>query len=156
MHRQLGLPRLKLAGQHPLRVYACLELGIGACAILVHFLLPLVDLVYIAGAEHGMPGMLLRGFISAICLLPPTILMGASLPAIVRWVKSTPQRRLVVGAAVRRQHGGRGVRMPARGILPAADLQHGDRDVRGGGDQPGDRARELRAGGADSAPGDAQ
>ena len=28
----VGLPRLKLAGQHPLRVYAYLELGIGACA----------------------------------------------------------------------------------------------------------------------------
>ncbi len=86
----VGLPRMKLAGQHPLRVYAYLELGIGACAILVHFLLPLVNLIYVAGAEHGMPGMLLRGFISAICLLPPTILMGASLPAIVRWLKSTP------------------------------------------------------------------
>ena len=53
-------------------------------------LLPLVNLAYIAGAEHGMPGFLLRGLLSAICLLPPTILMGASLPAIVRWLKSTP------------------------------------------------------------------
>ena len=86
----VGLPRMKLGGQHPLRVYAYLELGIGACAILVHFLLPLVNLIYVAGAEHGLPGMLLRGFISAVCLLPPTILMGASLPAIVRWLKSTP------------------------------------------------------------------
>src|ERR1039458_8111687 len=38
-----------------------------------------------------MPGMLLRGLISAVCLLPPTVLMGASLPAIVRWVESTPR-----------------------------------------------------------------
>ncbi len=84
------LPRLRLQDQHPLRVYAYLELGIAAFAILVHFLLPLINLIYVAGAEHGMPGMLLRGFISAVCLLPPTILMGASLPAIVRWLKSTP------------------------------------------------------------------
>ena len=83
-------PRLRLAGQHPLRIYAFLELGIAASAILVHLLLPLVNMAYIAGAEHGMPGFLLRGFLSAICLLPPTILMGASLPAIVRWLKSTP------------------------------------------------------------------
>jgi spermidine synthase len=83
-------PRLRLAGQHPLRIYAYLELGIAASALLVHLLLPLVNLAYIAGAEHGMPGFLLRGFLSAICLLPPTILMGASLPAIVRWLKSTP------------------------------------------------------------------
>ena len=38
-----------------------------------------------------MPGMLLRGLIAAFCLLPPTILMGASLPAIVGWIESTPR-----------------------------------------------------------------
>jgi spermidine synthase len=86
----LWFPRLRLSGHHPLRVFACLELGIAASAILVHLLLPLVNMAYVAGAEHGMPGFLLRGFLSAICLLPPTILMGASLPAIVRWLKSTP------------------------------------------------------------------
>src|SRR6266568_9463188 len=37
----IGLPRMKLGGRHPLRVYGYLELGIGACAILVHFLMPL-------------------------------------------------------------------------------------------------------------------
>ena len=83
-------PRLRLAGRHPLRIYAFLELGIAASALLVHLVLPLVNMAYIAGAEHGMPGFLLRGILSAICLLPPTILMGASLPAIVRWLKSTP------------------------------------------------------------------
>ncbi|HUI56282.1 MAG TPA: fused MFS/spermidine synthase [Bryobacteraceae bacterium] len=87
----VGLPRLRAARQHPLKVYAALELGIGICGLLVLWGLPYIDRVYIAGAEHGMPGMLLRGFISAVCLLPPTILMGASLPAIVRWIKSTPR-----------------------------------------------------------------
>ena len=53
--------------------------------------LPLIDRVYVAGAEHGLPGMLLRGFISALCLLPPTLLMGASLPAIVRWIEASPR-----------------------------------------------------------------
>ena len=48
-------PRLRLAGRHPLRIYAFLELGIAASAILVHLLLPLVNMAYIAGAEHGMP-----------------------------------------------------------------------------------------------------
>src|SRR5271155_5816422 len=86
----VGLPRLQAARQRPLRVYAALELGIAACGILVLIILPLVDRAYIAGAQHGMPGMLLRGLISAICMLPPTILMGASLPAIVRYVERTP------------------------------------------------------------------
>ncbi|MFI4982596.1 MAG: SAM-dependent methyltransferase, partial [Nevskiales bacterium] len=86
----MWFPRLRLAGHHPLLIYGYLELGIAASALLVHLLLPLVNMAYIAGAEHGMPGFLLRGFLSAICLLPPTVLMGASLPAIVRWLKSTP------------------------------------------------------------------
>ncbi len=80
----LALPRLRFAERQPLRIYALLELGIAICAILVLVGVPLIDRAYIAGAEHGLPGMLLRGLICAICLLPPTVLMGASLPAIVR------------------------------------------------------------------------
>ena len=124
----LGLPRLRLARRHPLRVYA----GSGSWAsagfgILVLVGLPLIDRVYIAGAEHGLPGMLLRGFISAVCLLPPTMLMGASLPAIVRWVEVHAARRGLVGPALRRQHRGRRLRLPVGRILPAAALQHGGR-----------------------------
>jgi spermidine synthase len=85
----LWLPRLPLAGRHPLRIYGAIELGIAASAILVHFCLPLVTRVYIAGAAHGVPGQLLRGMVCAVCLLPPTTLMGASLPAIVRWIRSS-------------------------------------------------------------------
>jgi spermidine synthase len=86
----IGLPRLR-SRKHPLRIYAYLEIGIAIFGILVQLCIPLIDRVYIAGAEHGMPGMLLRAMISALCLLPPTILMGASLPAIVGWVESTPR-----------------------------------------------------------------
>jgi spermidine synthase len=87
----VGLPRLGFARRHPLRIYAVLELGIALCGVLVLVGIPYIDRVYVAGAEHGMPGMLLRGLICAVCLLPPTVLMGASLPAIVRWVESTPR-----------------------------------------------------------------
>src|ERR1017187_1988269 len=86
----LGLPRLRLR-QHPLRVYAALEAGIAVLGLLVLGAIPLINRVYVAGAAHGLPGMLLRGFFCVICLLPPTVLMGASLPAIVRWTESTPQ-----------------------------------------------------------------
>ena len=85
----LLLPKLKLA-QHPLRVYAGLEAGIAAFGVLVLGLIPLINHVYVAGAGTGLAGMLLRGLFCAICLLPPTVLMGASLPAIVRWTESTP------------------------------------------------------------------
>src|SRR5579871_612815 len=79
----LWLPRVLPAGR-ALRVYAGLELGIAALAIVVLYGLPFLDRVYVAGAEHGLPGMLLRGALAGICLLPPTILMGASFPVIVR------------------------------------------------------------------------
>src|SRR5207244_3037295 len=35
--------------------------------------------------------ILLRGAVAGVCLLPPTLLMGATLPAIARWVETTPQ-----------------------------------------------------------------
>jgi len=87
----LLLPRLKLGGQHPLRVYGKLELGIAACGILVLFLMPLVDSVYTSAVGHGMPAILLRALVSGLCLLPPTFLMGASLPAAARWIKASPE-----------------------------------------------------------------
>jgi spermidine synthase len=86
----LGLPRYVSTRQHPLRVYAFLEAGIGVFGVLVLWALPAIQRVYIAGAESGLPGMLLRGLVAAVCMLPPTVLMGASLPAIVRWIQSTP------------------------------------------------------------------
>jgi spermidine synthase len=83
----IWFPRIGLK-QHPLKIYAALELGIAGFAILVQLSLPSLNRLYIAGAEHGMPGMLLRGILAALCMLPATILMGASLPSIVRWAKS--------------------------------------------------------------------
>src|ERR1700683_5016580 len=72
----VGLPRVRFMRDNPLRLYALLELGIGACGLLVLICMPLIDRVYIAAVGSGMPGMLLRGWISAVILLPPTILMG--------------------------------------------------------------------------------
>jgi spermidine synthase len=82
----LWLPRRKWNG-HPLHLYAALEAGIGIFALLVQLSLPLLNQIYFTGAEHGLPGMLLRGLLAAVCMLFPTILMGASLPAIVRFVQ---------------------------------------------------------------------
>jgi spermidine synthase len=84
------LPRVISSRAHPLRVYAFLELGIGTIGILVLFGMPLVGGVYTAWAGSGVSGILFRGAIAGICLLPPTMLMGATLPAISRWVQTTP------------------------------------------------------------------
>ena len=87
----VGLPRVRWASGHPLRLYAALEAGIGACGLLVLVLMPLVGGAYLAVAAHGLENMLLRGLLAAVCMLPPTILMGASLPAISRWLETTPE-----------------------------------------------------------------
>ncbi|HWF07399.1 MAG TPA: fused MFS/spermidine synthase [Bryobacteraceae bacterium] len=87
----LALPRMRVTQHHPLKVYAVLEFGIAVLGAGVTTLMPLISHVYVVGAEHGMPGMLLRGVVAAICMLPSTILMGASLPAIVRGIEATPK-----------------------------------------------------------------
>src|SRR3954471_21571366 len=85
------LPRYIGRAEHPLRVYAFLELGIGAFGLLIYFGMPLVGGVYSAWAPSGIAGIVVRGIAAAIWLLPPTLLMGATLPAISRWVESTPE-----------------------------------------------------------------
>src|SRR6266481_6620174 len=57
----LLFPRLVSRKLHPLRVYAFMELGIGAIGLLLLFAMPLINSVYIAGAGSGFVGLLLRG-----------------------------------------------------------------------------------------------
>jgi len=85
----LLLPRVVASRHHPLRVYGAIELGIGAIGLLVLWLMPLVGRVYIAWGGDGLPGVLVRGAVAALCLLPPTLLMGATLPAVARSVDTT-------------------------------------------------------------------
>jgi spermidine synthase len=84
----LVLPRLISPRIHPLRVYAFLELGIGVIGILVLWGMPLVAGIYTAIHWHGI---LIRTLFAAACLIPPTLLMGATLPAVARFVESTPE-----------------------------------------------------------------
>jgi spermidine synthase len=87
----LMLSRYVSSREHPLRVYAMIEAGIGICGVLVLLILPLLDHLYAAIGAQGFFGILLRAVVAAICLLPPTLLMGASLPAIARYVESSPR-----------------------------------------------------------------
>ncbi|HEX4278747.1 MAG TPA: fused MFS/spermidine synthase [Bryobacteraceae bacterium] len=84
-------PRLVSARQNPLRVYALLELGIGIFGVVALVAVPLAGRLYASIAATGLIGMILRGLVAALCLLPPTLLMGASLPAISRWAEATPR-----------------------------------------------------------------
>ena len=87
----LLLPRIVPVARHPLRVYALLEAGIGAAGLGVLFAMPYVEHMYVRYAIVGPWGFLLRGAVAGLCLLPPTMLMGATLPAIARWVESGPE-----------------------------------------------------------------
>jgi spermidine synthase len=82
---------IAVRGHHPLRLYAAIEAGIGLCGLFVMLVTPIAGTIYATAAGHGAPAILLRAILCAICLLPPTVLMGASLPAIARWVYSTPR-----------------------------------------------------------------
>ncbi len=85
------LPRYISAREHPLRVYAYLELGIGLMGLLILFGMPVLSNVYTAWGGSGATGLLFRGLAASLCLLPPTIMMGATLPAMSRWVETSPQ-----------------------------------------------------------------
>jgi spermidine synthase len=76
--------------KHPLRVYAWLEGLIGVCGAVLIVLMPLVSQLYTAVDGGGQISVALRAIVCVLLLLPPTALMGATLPAISRYVQNTP------------------------------------------------------------------
>ena len=84
----LIFPRMVSASRNPLRVYAVIEIGIGFFGMLVLLLIPFVA---------GIP---IRGVVAAICLLPPTVLMGATLPALARQVQEVSYLGFLYGANI--------------------------------------------------------
>jgi spermidine synthase len=86
----LLLPRYVPTDRHPLRVYAYLELGIGAFGVVVLYAVPFLGGLYTAWAGSGPASLILRALVASICLLPPTLLMGGTLPVVARGVDSTP------------------------------------------------------------------
>lgn len=84
--------------RHPLRVYAMLELCIGVIGVAVLFIVPGTAQLYSARAPAGLAGFLSRGLLAALCLLPPTICMGATLPAVSRWMQAAAMAPAALGA----------------------------------------------------------
>ncbi|MBT3891873.1 MAG: hypothetical protein HOF72_14695, partial [Planctomycetaceae bacterium] len=72
----------------PIRLYGKLEIGVGILCILSVFTLPLVESIYSSLYDSIQGGLfvalLIRAALISICLLPPTILMGATLPLFCR------------------------------------------------------------------------
>lgn len=85
----VAYPRLVPPSRHPLRVYAVLEFTIAAFGMIILWVLPALGKMYCAYAGLGYGGMTFRGLVAGAVLLPPTILMGATLPAVARGVQAT-------------------------------------------------------------------
>src|SRR5687767_6056603 len=78
------IPRLVPPSVSPLRAIAALEVGIAILGILIPLILPFVQQAYVAIVGYGFGAVLLRAAVCALILAPPTMLMGATLPAIAR------------------------------------------------------------------------
>jgi spermidine synthase len=76
--------RLISRDRNPLRVYGFLEIGIGLFGILMPIILPAVRFIYVGLVGYGALGIVFRALLAGALLLPPTALMGATLPAVAR------------------------------------------------------------------------
>src|SRR5262245_38485347 len=77
----------------PIRLWAMLQAGTAVLAIALLVGLPFGAELYAVHAPAGLVGIVIRGALCATCLLPPAILMGASLPVLSRYFEPTPSGR---------------------------------------------------------------
>ena len=102
----LLLPRVVPTGAHPLRVLGALELAVGALGLASLYAIPTLGTLYIAWTGAGVAGVALRLTVATLALLPATILMGATLPAVANWTRLTPTGSARVGALYAANIGG--------------------------------------------------
>ena len=117
-------PRLAAAGRHPLAVYAALEAGIAVCGAGLLWAAPALGSLYAASLPAGYPGLVVRGLVAVICLLPPTVLMGATMPVLAGFVARTPAADSRLGLLYAGNLAGAvcGCLFAAYGLLPRFDL----------------------------------
>src|SRR5262249_20063638 len=99
---------------------------------------------YTAWAGSGLAGLPFRGVIAGVCLLPPTLLMGATLPAISRWVEATPEGVSWLGFFYGGQIAGGALRGGVARFFSPSGLCPPDCNVCGRRDQRRGRARRPR------------
>lgn len=83
--------------RHPLAIFAAIEFLIGICGAVELVVIPIAGDLALHGPQSGFAGMMLRSLVCAVCLLPPTCLMGASLPAVACWAGSGRKAALNCG-----------------------------------------------------------
>jgi len=81
----------------PLRLYGLLEIGVGVCALLAVILVPVIRILYAHLSPYlqlsGGFRTVVQGIMSAIILLPATMLMGATLPTLSRGLTVSLEQR---------------------------------------------------------------
>jgi spermidine synthase len=82
---------------NPLRVYAAIELAVGVLGFVALYEIPALGSAYAATSGSVSLDLALRSLVAAVALLPPTILIGATLPAVVAWLEATPRGSARVG-----------------------------------------------------------
>jgi spermidine synthase len=82
-------PQLVSPRYHPLRILALVELGIAVLSLAVLYEMPSVARIYAAWAAPNIGTIILRALVASICLLPPTMLMGATLPLVARGLEAS-------------------------------------------------------------------
>lgn len=87
----LLLARCVSLRRHPLLTFAVLELGIACCGLVLVHAVPAVGAFYHRLGPAGPWGYACRAAVAAVCLLPPTVFMGATLPTLARWACSRHQ-----------------------------------------------------------------
>jgi spermidine synthase len=87
----LLLSRLVPRRWHPLRVYGAIEIGIGVLGLLMPLFVPAARSLYVSLFGYGLIGIALRAGVAGLMLLPPTALMGATLPAVARRYSDGPR-----------------------------------------------------------------
>ncbi len=85
----LAYPKFSRSDRHPLRDYAWLEMLIGLYGLASLVVLPAVGRVYWWLGSPGTSDLPIRAIVALLVLLPPTMLMGATLPAVARGVTAT-------------------------------------------------------------------
>jgi hypothetical protein len=126
----LWLPRAVSSRHHPLRVYALLELGVGACGLALLAAMPLVGRVYFAAGGSGGTGFLVRPCLGGVPAAADHS-DGRDAASGVALDRDHAGGCVVAGMVLRREHRRRRLRVPRGGLLPSSLLRHGVDDVRG-------------------------
>jgi spermidine synthase len=93
----LGYARVVPARWNPLRTYAIIELMIAGTGVAMPFLIGWLRAAYLEHATSPGMALTLRTVLCAGLLLPPTVLMGATLPALARWVRADERQAASIG-----------------------------------------------------------